>query len=74
MHKLLESTEFSIERQFRCFSSMFILTNSNSSEFSFATFSIIGVNCLQGPHQGAQKSTTINLFSLAFITFLSKSP
>ena len=36
-------------------------------------FSRIGVSCLQGPHHGAQKSTTTNLFELSSRTLVSKS-
>ena len=37
---------------------MFILTSLTAPLAAFTTFSRIGVSCLQGPHQGAQKSTS----------------
>ena len=47
---------------------------SNSSSFqSEIIFSKIGVSCLHGPHQGAQKSTTTNFFVLSSSTLVSKS-
>ena len=39
------------------FSSTFILASIIFPFFLVTTCSKIGVNCLQGPHQGAQKST-----------------
>jgi hypothetical protein len=39
-------------------SSMFILTSLTLPPAAFTTFSMTGVSCLQGPHQGAQKSTS----------------
>ena len=36
-------------------------------------FSNTGVNCLQGPHQGDQKSTTTSLLALSSRTLFSKS-
>src|SRR5262249_33924862 len=40
------------------FSSMLILTKRTAPRASRTAFSSIGPSCLQGPHQGAQKSTT----------------
>ncbi len=37
---------------------MFILTSFTRPAASLTTFSMMGVSCLQGPHQGAQKSTS----------------
>ncbi len=37
---------------------MFILTSLTLPLAALTTFSRIGVSCLQGPHQGAQKSTS----------------
>ena len=42
-------------------------------EKEFTALSIIGVNCLQGEHHGAQKSTITGKFSEALITFSTKS-
>ncbi len=39
-------------------SSMFILTSLTLPPADFTTFSSKGPSCLQGPHQGAQKSTS----------------
>ncbi len=39
-------------------SSMFILTSLTFPLAALTAFSRTGVNCLQGPHQGAQKSTS----------------
>ena len=39
------------------FSSTFIFARITLPFFLFTKFSRMGVNCLQGPHQGAQKST-----------------
>ena len=39
-------------------SSMFILTSLTLPLAALTTFSRTGVSCLQGPHQGAQKSTS----------------
>src|SRR5688572_2823925 len=39
-------------------SSMFILTSFTLPLAARTTFSMMGVSCLQGPHQGAQKSTS----------------
>ena len=39
-------------------SSMFILASLTSPLAFFTAFSRTGVSCLQGPHQGAQKSTS----------------
>ena len=44
---------------------MLILAKTILSGDDEITFSKIGVSCLQGPHQGAQKSTTTNLFVLS---------
>ena len=53
-------------------SSMFSLTNRTAPPVSATTFSRIGVNCLQGPHQGAQKSTMIGTSRLASRTSAAK--
>jgi hypothetical protein len=52
---------------------MLILAKTTLSGDNEIIFSNIGVSCLQGPHQGAQKSTTTNLFELSSRTFVSKS-
>jgi len=41
------------------FSSILILASVNAPLDSLTTSSIIGLSCLQGPHQGAQKSAKI---------------
>ncbi len=43
-------------------SSMFILTSLTLPLAALTTFSSTGVSCLQGPHQGAQKSTSTGWF------------
>lgn len=37
---------------------MFIFTSFTLPPAARTAFSMIGVNCLHGPHQGAQKSTS----------------
>ena len=54
-------------------SSIFILANTAFPLDPFITFSKVGPSCLHGPHHGAQKSTTTNLFKLSSRTFFSKS-
>jgi len=49
-------------------SSILIFTIWTRPADSPITFSSIGVSCLHGPHQGAQKSTTIGTFFDASIT------
>ncbi len=39
-------------------SSIFILASLTAPLAAFTAFSRIGVSCLQGPHHGAQKSTS----------------
>ena len=51
---------------------MLILAKITLSGKLFTAFSIIGVNCLQGEHHGAQKSTTTGNFSEPFITNSTK--
>ncbi len=41
---------------------MFILTSFTLPPAAATAFSITGVSCLQGPHQGAQKSTSTGCF------------
>ncbi len=41
---------------------MFILTSLTLPPAALTTFSRTGVSCLQGPHQGAQKSTSTGCF------------
>ena len=54
------------------FSSILILANIIFSWNEVAVFSRIGVNCLQGEHQGAQKSTTTGSFSEPLIIYSTK--
>jgi len=49
-------------------SSMFIFTSRTLPRASATTFSRAGCNCLQGPHQGAQKSTSTGWFRESWIT------
>ena len=49
-------------------SSMFIFTSFTLPPAAFTTFSSTGVSCLQGPHQGAQKSTSTGRFIDSAIT------
>src|SRR5215510_2627668 len=65
------------------FSSMLILTSRTLPFCARTTFSRMGVSCLQGPHQGAQKSTrtgtwreasSTSLAKLATVAFLTTSP
>src|SRR5215470_183558 len=42
------------------FSSVFSFPNATFPVYSFASPSITGPTCLQGPHQGAQQSTRIS--------------
>src|SRR3974390_229357 len=53
-------------------SSMFILASLTLPLADFTAFSRIGVSCLQGPHQGAQKSTSTGCFLDASMTSLTK--
>ena len=55
------------------FSSIFILAKITLPEKELTTFSIIGVSCLQGAHQGAQKSTITGNFSDPLTTISTKS-
>ena len=54
------------------FSSILILANITLSWKEIATFSKMGVNCLQGEHQGAQKSTITGIFSEPLTTNSTK--
>src|ERR1700733_11041098 len=51
---------------------MFILTSLTLPLAAFTAFSRIGVNCLQGPHHGAQKSTSTGWRRDSSITSLRK--
>ena len=53
-------------------SSMFILASLTLPLAAFTAFSRIGVSCLQGPHQGAQKSTSTGWCLDSSITSLTK--
>ena len=53
-------------------SSIFILTSRTAPRAAFTTFSSTGVSCLQGPHQGAQKSTITGTLRDASITSATK--
>src|SRR5690606_8117135 len=50
------------------FSSRLILISRIAPAFSLTTFSSAGVSCRQGPHQGAQKSTSTGCSSDASMT------
>src|SRR5579871_1218877 len=54
------------------FLSMSILTMRTAPLASFTTFSRAGPSCLQGPHQGAQKSTITGTWREASITSAAK--
>ena len=54
-------------------SSMFILTSLTLPLAALTTFSRIGVSCLQGPHQGAQKSTSTGWRFDSSITSFTKA-
>src|SRR5215831_3889895 len=54
------------------FSSMLIFTSFTLPFKARTTFSSTGVSCLQGPHQGAQKSTSTGTAREASITSLTK--
>ena len=54
------------------FSSMLILTSVTLPPASLTVFSRIGASCLQGPHQGAQKSTITGVCCDASITSAAK--
>ncbi len=65
------------------FSSMLILTRRTLPPCARTTFSRMGVSCLQGPHHGAQKSTSTgtlrdasstSLAKVAAVAFLMMSP
>src|ERR1700722_13822030 len=51
---------------------MFTLTSFTAPWASFTAFSRTGPNCLQGPHQGAQKSTITGTSRLASNTSAAK--
>ena len=53
-------------------SSIFILTSLALPLAAFTTFSSTGVSCLQGPHHGAQKSTSTGRRLDSSITSLTK--
>ena len=54
-------------------SSMFILTSFTLPPAPLTTFSMTGVSCLQGPHQGAQKSTSTGWRADSAITSTRKA-
>ena len=54
------------------FSSMLTLTSATLPPASRTVFSSIGASCLQGPHQGAQKSTITGVSCDASITSAAK--
>src|SRR5215472_15208955 len=65
------------------FSSILIFTSRTLPWCARTTFSRMGVSCLQGPHQGAQNSTSTgtcreasstSLAKLATVAFLTRSP
>src|SRR5215475_3279363 len=65
------------------FSSMLTFTRRTLPLCARTTFSRMGVSCLQGPHQGAQKSTSTgrcreasstSLVKVATVAFLTRSP
>ncbi len=49
-------------------SSMFILTSFTRPPAAATTFSSAGWSCLQGPHQGAQKSTSTGCLRDSWMT------
>ena len=51
---------------------MLILTSRTLPLWERTTFSRMGVSCLQGPHQGAQKSTSTGTVREASSTSLAK--
>ena len=51
---------------------MFILASLTLPLAAFTAFSSTGVSCLQGPHQGAQKSTSTGWFLDSSITSFMK--
>ena len=53
-------------------SSMFILTSLTLPLAALTTFSSTGVSCLQGPHHGAQKSTSTGWRFDSSMTSLTK--
>src|SRR6202012_1487362 len=53
-------------------SSMFILTSLTLPLAALTAFSRIGVSCLHGPHQGAQKSTSTGWRLDSSMTALTK--
>src|ERR1700681_679455 len=52
---------------------MFILTSLTLPLAALTAFSRIGVSCLQGPHQGAQKSTSTGWRLDSSMTSLTKA-
>ena len=54
------------------FSSMLIFTSATLPSASRTVLSRIGASCLQGPHQGAQKSTITGVWCDASITSAAK--
>ena len=54
-------------------SSMFILTSLTLPPAALTAFSSIGVSCLQGPHQGAQKSTSTGWRRDSWMTSAAKA-
>ena len=53
-------------------SSIFILTSFTAPPAAATTFSSAGCNCLQGPHQGAQKSTSTGNLRDSWMTSAAK--